>query len=54
LLAFELAGKDAGQVLGAALAIKMVTYIGIAPLVGRSRTCSFVIDDIHTHWPKPT
>ncbi len=31
LLAFDLAGADAGQVLGAALAIKMVAYIGVAP-----------------------
>ena len=34
LLAFELAGADAGQVLGTALAIKMVAYIAIAPIVG--------------------
>ena len=34
LLAFELAGKDVGQVLGIALAIKMVAYIMIAPVVG--------------------
>ena len=34
LLAFELAGADAGQVLGTALAIKMVAYIAIAPVVG--------------------
>lgn len=34
LLAFELAGNDAGQVLGIALAIKMVAYIMIAPVVG--------------------
>jgi MFS family permease len=32
LLAYDIAGKNAGQVLGAALAIKMVAYIGIAPL----------------------
>ena len=31
LLAFDLAGANAGQVLGAALAIKMVAYIGVAP-----------------------
>jgi MFS family permease len=31
LLAFDLAGPDAGQVLGTALAIKMVAYVGIAP-----------------------
>lgn len=34
LLAYEIAGADAGAVLGTALAIKMVAYIGIAPLVG--------------------
>ena len=34
LLAFELAGNEAGQVLGIALAIKMVAYIAIAPVVG--------------------
>ena len=34
LLAFELAGDNAGAVLGAALAIKMVVYVGIAPIVG--------------------
>jgi MFS family permease len=34
LLAYELAGGDAGAVLGTALALKMVAYIGIAPLAG--------------------
>ncbi|WP_147112301.1 MFS transporter [Tateyamaria sp. syn59] len=34
LLAFELAGDDAGQVLGAALAIKMVAYVTLAPVAG--------------------
>lgn len=34
LLAFELAGSDAGIVLGTALALKMVAYVGIAPIVG--------------------
>ncbi len=34
LLANELAGEHAGQVLGTALAIKMVAYVGIAPMVG--------------------
>ena len=34
LLAYDLAGGDAGAVLGTALAIKMVAYIGIAPIVG--------------------
>ena len=32
LLAYELAGPDAGAVLGTALAIKMVAYVGVAPL----------------------
>lgn len=32
LLAFELAGADAGLVLGTALAIKMVVYVGASPL----------------------
>ena len=32
LLAYELAGADAGAVLGTALAIKMVAYVGVAPL----------------------
>lgn len=34
LLAYEIAGANAGAVLGTALAIKMVAYIGIAPVVG--------------------
>src|SRR5215213_6953979 len=34
LLAFEIAGGEAGAVLGTALAIKMVAYIGVAPIVG--------------------
>lgn len=34
LLAYEIAGADAGAVLGTALAIKMVAYIFIAPVVG--------------------
>ncbi|MEU4448423.1 MFS transporter [Actinosynnema sp. NPDC050801] len=32
LLAHDLAGPDAGAVLGTALAIKMVTYVGVAPI----------------------
>lgn len=32
LLAFDLAGADAGAVLGTALAIKMVAYVSIAPV----------------------
>lgn len=34
LLAYHLAGSNAGAVLGTALAIKMVAYIGVAPVVG--------------------
>jgi MFS family permease len=32
LLAYELAGADAGSVLGTALAIKMIAFVGIAPV----------------------
>src|SRR5215213_6412780 len=32
LLAYELAGANAGAVLGTALAIKMVAYVGVAPI----------------------
>ncbi len=34
LLAYELAGDDAGAVLGTALFIKMVAYVGISPFAG--------------------
>jgi H+ antiporter protein len=34
LLAFEIAGGEAGSVLGIALAIKMAAYISVAPIVG--------------------
>lgn len=34
LLAYDLAGGDAGAVLGTALALKMAAYVGIAPIVG--------------------
>lgn len=34
LLAWELAGAEAGLVLGTALAIKMIAYVGIAPIAG--------------------
>jgi MFS family permease len=34
LLAFELAGGQAGAVLGTALAIKMIAYVGVAPVAG--------------------
>ncbi len=32
LLAYDLAGDDAGVVLGTALAVKMVAYVGVAPV----------------------
>lgn len=32
LLAYDLAGASAGEVLGTALAIKMLAYIGVAPI----------------------
>jgi MFS family permease len=32
LLAYDLAGQDAGAVLGTALAIKMIAYVGVAPV----------------------
>lgn len=34
LLAFKIAGDNAGAVLGTALAIKMIAYVGVAPVVG--------------------
>ncbi len=34
LLAYDLAGGAAGRVLGAALAIKMIAYVGVAPIAG--------------------
>ncbi len=34
LLAYDIAGGSAGAVLGTALAIKMIAYIGVAPVVG--------------------
>lgn len=34
LIAYDLARGNAGTVLGAALALKMVAYVGIAPIVG--------------------
>lgn len=34
LLAYDIAGDQAGAVLGTALAIKMVAYIGVAPIAG--------------------
>ena len=32
LVAFDLAGAEAGRVLGIALTIKMVAYVGLSPL----------------------
>jgi H+ antiporter protein len=34
LLAYELAGAEGGAVLGTALAIKMIAYVGVAPIAG--------------------
>ncbi|MGX1096742.1 MFS transporter [Amorphus sp. MBR-141] len=34
LLAYDIAGADAGAVLGTALALKMVAYVAVAPVVG--------------------
>lgn len=34
LLAYDIAGGNAGEVLGTALAIKMIAYVGIAPVAG--------------------
>ncbi|EED6225850.1 MFS transporter, partial [Salmonella enterica subsp. enterica serovar Haifa] len=33
LLAYDIAGADAGAVLGTALTIKMVAYVGVAPVI---------------------
>lgn len=38
LLAFDIAGSDAGMVLGTALTIKMVAYVAVAPLVAAVTT----------------
>lgn len=34
LLAYEIAGSDAGRVLGTALAIKMIAYVTLSPIAG--------------------
>lgn len=34
LLAYDLAGADAGLVLGIALTLKMIAYVGVAPIAG--------------------
>lgn len=44
LLAYDLAGADAGAVLGTALAIKMVAYVGVAPVAGA----------VASRWPRRT
>ncbi len=38
LLAYDIAGADAGAVLGTALAIKMIAYVGVGPLAGALAT----------------
>ena len=38
LLAWQLAGEDAGLVLGAALAIKMIAYVTLAPIAAAIAT----------------
>ena len=40
LLAFEIAGEDAGLVLGTALAIKIGAYVGIAPVASATEATS--------------
>ena len=40
LLAYDLAGADAGAVLDTALTIKMAAYIGVAPIARRAFTAS--------------
>ena len=44
LLAYDLAGSNAGAVLGTALTIKMLAYVGLAP----------VINALVARWPKKT
>lgn len=39
LLAFDLAGDNAGMVLGTALAIKMIAYVGVAPVAAAFADC---------------
>jgi len=34
LLAYDIGGGDAGAILGTALAIKMIAYVGVAPIAG--------------------
>ena len=60
LLAFNLAGENAGAVLGTALAIKMIAYVGVAPIASafaerlprRADFCSAIgIGGVHTDLP---
>ena len=52
LLAFDLAGGDAGRVLGTALAIKMIAYVTVAPIAAAwavrfpRRTVLVVLDGV--------
>jgi hypothetical protein len=39
LLAYDLAGQNAGAVLGTALAVKMIAYVCIAPIAVPLRDC---------------
>jgi hypothetical protein len=41
LLAYQLAGGDAGAVLCTALAIKMIAYVGVAPTAKKGAIRSF-------------
>ena len=56
LLAYELAGANAGAVLGTALAIKMIAYVIVAPIAAASAERvprhAFVIDNHHPEWPR--
>lgn len=38
LLAHDLAGASSGEILGVAFAIKMIAYVGVAPLAGALAT----------------
>ena len=40
VLAFDLAGANAGAVLGTALAIKMLAYVGVAPAASTPERCN--------------
>ena len=59
LLAFDLAGDRAGAVLGTALAIKMIAYVGVAPVAAAfaerlpRRTMLVALDLIRASWRSP-